>query len=433
MRTYSGEFYLRKDFGFIDLGIPAAVGIPTVAVYEVLRRYIWRSTTTGNGKARKAYQNGKLTSKVSQTNIGLLLGVCRQNVNKHIKTLKDMGWLDTQGKDDELVYILGERVLTSTGDKAEVFYADSCCVAAATHVHDEAVKAGLEGYSNLPIPKRVEMVKDFLGMRKGRTVSQKRTPGVAKDDHETGGVSQKATENIENPTETTSPPGIEIEKVNSAALRTEEIGDSPSLTTAPLLEEDQGLPSTVEKSGNGGHKGEPLDKATRLLLARQAIVDGREKQVASSSAKESRKPRGKLARENESKYGPLAKAWAKAFKKAFPDAPIATKWGGKEYGQAKQLDQKYKRPQVISGMEYIIANWEAITTRFKKSSAFPTIGFLLSFHDQLIPEAAKWEEIRGVKEEMDAWWRDNPKKLPPRKLKSAYESNRKAMESLGLI
>ena len=78
-------------------------------------------------------------------------------------------------------------------------------------------------------------------------------------------------------------------------------------------------------------------------------------------------------------------------------------------------------------------NWEKIKERFKRVKGLPTVGFLLKFHDALIPEAVKFSSVFEVKEEWDAWWRDNPDKDPPEELERRFEKHSKDMESLGLL
>jgi hypothetical protein len=128
----------------------------------------------------------------------------------------------------------------------------------------------------------------------------------------------------------------------------------------------------------------------------------------------------------------VERTWRSAYTEAFPDTTLA-EWGGKERGQVKQLIEKYNGLQVRQGLRYLALNWNKIKERFKRVRGFPTVGFMLKFHDALMPEAVKFAAVFEVKEEWDSWWREHPDEDPPEDLERRFEENSKDMESLGLL
>jgi len=177
MLTRYSEFYLRKDFGFIDLGIPAVLSPATVAVYEAIRRYVWRGKTK-DPVLGELIRAGKLPARVSQNTIAVLTGMGRTSVWGKISDLKKLGWLDTSpdanGRNGtEVVYVLGERVQDSQGGYHEVFYADSICLEVWRLVEEKARKRfedrlktspeGLDWVMEVPAEERVEMTGEAFG------------------------------------------------------------------------------------------------------------------------------------------------------------------------------------------------------------------------------------------------------------------------------
>lgn len=128
MKTSSTEFYIRRDYGFYDSGILGCLSPILFNVYEVIRRFVWRSADSGDPKWRDLFKNNKLASTVSQTEIGEAVGRDRNTANEYIRALKKLGWLKVipgPDKQTPATYVLGERVKDSQGRYHEVFFADA--------------------------------------------------------------------------------------------------------------------------------------------------------------------------------------------------------------------------------------------------------------------------------------------------------------------
>jgi hypothetical protein len=128
MQTYRNEFFIKRDFGFYDSGILGCLPNVTFDIYEVIRRWIWRSLETGDPDSRRLYAQNQLATTMSQSEIADALGRDRKTVNGHIAGMKELGWLKvTQASDgtSPATYVLGERIKDGQGRYHEVFYADS--------------------------------------------------------------------------------------------------------------------------------------------------------------------------------------------------------------------------------------------------------------------------------------------------------------------
>lgn len=128
MQTLRGEYYLKRDFGFYDAGILPVVGFTLPWVYDVLRRFVWRSLQTGDPEMRALYSEGLLAAKVRQKVIGGYLGLSRQQICLYVSHLKALGWLrtvDLKGTYGMSAYVLGEVLRDGMGRAHEVFYADA--------------------------------------------------------------------------------------------------------------------------------------------------------------------------------------------------------------------------------------------------------------------------------------------------------------------
>lgn len=454
MQTYRGEYYLKKDFGFIDLGIPAAVGMAAVGVYEVLRRFVWRSATTGNGVSRRAYSKGRLVSKISQTNIATYVGVSRKHVCKQIAILREIGWIETEGKDDEIIYVLGERVLDDTGGVHEVFYADALCRAVADHVRGDLEAQGKEKITEIPIGERIESVKTFFGVSRGpggsvsvtkEGVSPMVTGGVTNGDSDPGGVSPMVTEKKRTLREREE---REEETLEREPLRgVSQDGAPASFTDTRTLGEIEHSRSAPAENGNGDDTSKKAvppstwSKEERLQFVQRVKEEAR---AGSKAQKEANRKRdaakarrirnfdgNEVEKKDKEVKRFLEKAWISAYAEAFPEEEVGA-WDGRIRGQTMQLVKLYDVGKVEAGLRYIALHWSTLRTRFKAKGK-PSVGFLHRFHDALIPEAAQFASVFALKEEWDAWWHENPDEDPPEELEQRFRKHSKDMESLGLI
>jgi hypothetical protein len=119
----------------------------------------------------------------------------------------------------------------------------------------------------------------------------------------------------------------------------------------------------------------------RLLSAREAEFRTLQLEYPEVPAAVANAPRTVLSQ--------VEHVWRAEFAKAFPGVPLAKHWGGKEYGQAKSLLERYDLQQLLLTVEYVIRNWSTVRYRYTKDrgGSVPAMGFLLSFHETLVAEA----------------------------------------------
>lgn len=120
------EMFIMKSFAYYDAGMVAAVGPMLDHVYNVLRAFVWRSSKSGDKEMRKLNNNGLLVTRISQKKIGEHVGLSREQTNRHIALMKDLGWIKTikPPRGGSTIYVLGR---TQTIDNCEMdgFYADT--------------------------------------------------------------------------------------------------------------------------------------------------------------------------------------------------------------------------------------------------------------------------------------------------------------------
>jgi hypothetical protein len=162
------EYTLVKDFGFIDSGITAAMGGYNLLVYEVLRRFVWRSNKSNNKLLSAGFKAQKLVVKVSQASIASHVGVHRNTVNAAIKILEECEWIQVEGERDNIVYVLGEWLADSVGKRHETFYADAICLEVMENLESVVAERGLTKLTDLRIEERAELTEELLGLKKGK-------------------------------------------------------------------------------------------------------------------------------------------------------------------------------------------------------------------------------------------------------------------------
>ena len=476
MRTSRSEFDIRKDFGFYDLGFTAAVGVHRVAIYELLRRFVWRKG--------RSYDAGRLVTTVSQSKLAKLSGMSRSGVNSAVATLREIGWIYTEGEREALVYILGE-VSENKAGHSESFYADAMCARIADEAKELAEKMEIP---KLQIDDMLEFVTGRLKLKKGVTLVQKADKGhvVSDDKHVVSddnpcrlkeqGLSFQTTEEVENretakqeeekkevhnPSGCGSPAGMKGEegeaKADSPAFGEALLKRDPAPMTHRVKGEGVGTPRPLATTIFAAHETPGVDRVPDHVvpLVRLTVAERNEKAKAKAEAalagfKAARtaKDRKRSLRDQKLKnlggkgaaddpamkrlLTKLERSWRRAFTANFPDTPLA-QWAGRERGQVIMLVEKYNGEIAEEGLLYVAKNWEVISSRFKKAPQVPTPGWLLSLHDSLIPEASKFGKVVGVLEEWNAWWREHPEESPPPLLKKRFEAGRKELESLGLI
>jgi hypothetical protein len=171
LQTNRSEPFIKRDFGFYDSGILGCLNPIVFNIYEILRRYVWRSSESGDPDWRRMYRNNQLAATVSQAEIGEIVDRGKDIVNTHIGTAKDLGWVKVI-QDPEArrpaTYVLGERVRDSQGRYHEVFYADAWMQDLWQKLHDAANEGSdePEKVSSLPWERRREICRDWMAETK---------------------------------------------------------------------------------------------------------------------------------------------------------------------------------------------------------------------------------------------------------------------------
>jgi hypothetical protein len=198
MQTSRSEYYLRKDFGFIDLGLNGLLDRCMRDVYEVLRRFVWRTDESGHPEMRAMYREGFLVARIAQASLGTHVQVSRKQVNEHIATLRRLGWVKVVSFVDKNVgtkaYVLGETVYDTSGRRHEVFYADGMLRDLWDVMDAKAkIKEGPQGtpLSAFTLEERIDLVRGLLEQFTD-PVTEEDTP-VTFTGHPPGGYHEKVT------------------------------------------------------------------------------------------------------------------------------------------------------------------------------------------------------------------------------------------------
>ena len=470
--TREAKNYIQKDFGFYDMCVPAAMGLNAVAVYEILRRFVWRTDKYGARKLRSAYKAGQLVSSIGQQRIADLLGIHVQTVRKAIGVLKDSRWIEAAEVEngDQYVYLLGYIHPTF----GELYWADEVCRSLADYFEEYLAGESLSKLSQIPTALRCELTTGYLGRMKGKPLRSRevrmsplpgdKVTGVPGEEVTSGTDVQgkKSPLNILTTTGNREPTSREMEYPlkGGVSLTGVHLSAEPceveSLTSTPVENVDQNpaddAPRYKEGRSRRDSDGVPhVIHATgaslpRRLMDLDAVIQrAKDKSGEQRDAKLKRDSSRKRQRMNlEGKAGvadkkfprlvrDLQRSWIRDYKERFPDMPLA-EWAGKEKGQITQLVAKYNGEQVGQGLTYIVTNWEKIAARFNRKAGVPTPGFLLTFHGDLIPEAVRWSRVADVQREYDAWIADNPGVWEiPEDLERRYQTVRSELEALKLV
>lgn len=178
------------------------------------------------------------------------------------------------------------------------------------------------------------------------------------------------------------------------------------------------------------------DIAQRLING--AVAEAKKKHTETKAKNEARRKKSKNARtakENlngspvrNARVRPFEKLWREEMLKKFPDldpmsigrwyAPVERKGedgemhtgyrGLKEVGQVVTLIQKFDAQIVQAYLVWGIQNWEKLRERFSKAPLHPTVGWLLSMSDSLVPEATATVIGADVEAEAEQWLKDHP-------------------------
>lgn len=191
-------------------------------------------------------------------------------------------------------------------------------------------------------------------------------------------------------------------------------------------EKDMGTFETLQKLGVSIEETKARHKATQRANEERRSKNRRAKQSATNL-------NGSPAAHVRVK--PFEDLWRAELAKKFPDLDMASvgRWflpyektndNGekgtayrplKEAGQVSTLVKKFDEKRIATYLRWAIANWDKLRTRFGKSPKLPTIGWLLTLSDALVPEATMTVVAKDVQAEADAWLAAHPDatRLPP--------------------
>ena len=457
------EQFIYRDFAFIDAMILPVVGPKTVAIYDVLRRYIWRASDKGAKRARDAFKRGKLSATITRGKLAEMSGVSVRTIQRHLNRLKDIGWVKWEsgnGTGETVVYELGFR----TPDAVEVFYADASARRLWLGLEELAVEEGAERVTDLSCEARLAFAKAwFEPERKGEGGGDKNVTRVVSE-VSPGVVTEMAPSNRE-------PFGEGIEKSEytgrSAPMcvpgpgpkhwdrptgperRTKDVEEEEELMAEFALDteggsgddgDDDRFARAADVAAGGKTKADKQREQNEVKRLQKRLVAGRTKQVTDGERKDQKKRNLK----GGTKYTHAVlrgarDSWdvfTRLMKERDATLPVA-RWGAdgnaKARGQVCRLVDMYGGEATIDTVRYVVGNWDSINERFfKKITGLPHFGMIAAMHEPLFREASVWTKHREVLEEREEWFRDNPMKPMPRELKERYEVARQALSALGL-
>lgn len=486
MQTTRSEFFIKRDFGFYDSGILGCLPDVTFNVYELLRRFVWRSLETGDPDSRRLYADNKLATRMAQSEIANALDRDRKTINGHIGLMKELGWLRVIPDPDNhkpAIYVLGERVRDVNGRFHEVFYADAWIKNLWEKLEQVAKQdMGEDGkVTKMDWVRRRQICKEYMasnsegGEGGGSTGSDgDETEGTSDDDEEgphvqktdtplstfrdtpcpenrtppRGEVSRKVDTEREEKSSLRDDSEKNMNEVRGSASRTSARShwDKPSRTHPPAAQESKKTPAAVP-SAEGD---EPLPVAQRLETLHEVAngkpakydprgeghADKADRAHQSIREREERrrqrlnsKTEGEQAIKEAKRY--LRQVWEQetsiAFGKNYPS------FGPPEYKQLEGLLENYTQAQLALTIAYTVQQWTTIRQRFLKNEADKlTLSFIWRFHATLVAEGDDYQKIQGVHQEWQEWFKKNPSRMPPRELTDRHRAIEPQLKALGL-
>lgn len=459
MRTERQEFYIRHDFSFYDSGMLACVPHQIVLLYDVLRRFVWRSDEYGAEFTQKLRREGFLVSPVRQATIGEMLGYDRpRTISENLRLLKDLGWVrvHTDALSNTTCYALGETVRDSLGQTHEVYWADAYLsglmealreAARAQHGPEATLRA-------LPMSERIAFCKSYL--KRHRLPSQDSDPVDPQEGQfdplggETPtdtpfrghGYPPSATADTPPPQNRSSNkkgstnPSETLEQPNATA-RTQRGGSAPPHPPGVGGERrgGDGEEKSQEKLPTSGSQIQtsPDAELQRLIERRReefqnAATQNASKQLREESGKERQidalKNGRKRSTADKAALLKLEERWRTAMGALRPGAVIAP-WGPPELSKVSGLVASYGVDVVTRMVDYITSSWEEVNGRiFKGKATQPTIAMMASMHESIAAEAQSRSGTDEVSQEVQRWRREHPEEPLPQELADRYARTR---------
>jgi hypothetical protein len=459
------EHFICKDFPFYDSMVMPVLGLQAIAVYEVLRRHIWRARDRGAPKVREAFRAGKLAATIGRTKVAELTGLSVKQVGREMNTLRRIGWVRSANgfrKGEALLYQLGER---QTG-YPEHFYADGDLRELWLTLEALAEERGLERVTELPCAVRREVAQgwfDGVGTvsPKGRDC-ESQPPSEGRDceslrmGEPSGGEEKEKAENRDRASANDST-GPQPKALEAGARK------SGSKNKGRPSGTRMGSAQTDADRERGGAEfaidEEPEDRFAAAAEAEQAGRAKSDKQVAADVRRAQARNKGKRSKQvaatqqNEQRarnlkggqappniYREAKRLWGvlqgllEEVDSDFPRTAWNAKANVKARGQMSQLVEMYGGEPTELTLTYMVRNWELITERYFKngSRGFPNLGALFALHESLYREAVVWGKHSAVLQEWDDWQKANPNDFyPPDGLKVRYQKARESLKGLG--
>jgi hypothetical protein len=237
MITTRDQFDIRIGFSFIDYCLNKVDPI-NLAIYLVLRRFIWRRET---GRLGGLYKEGLLCCSVSQSRIAEMVGLNRVSVCERIDKLRKMGWIETRklAEGAELAYVIGERVRTSKG-RTESYFADIWIENEVEKSAPPEENEGEEGEGGVAVADRDVAVADTPCVPSRQGVSSQPTPHIVE-------VDNRSTKQNSAP----SPSAQSQREYAGGNTLTKAGGPAPACETPPGGPVGADLAPVVDESGEG--------------------------------------------------------------------------------------------------------------------------------------------------------------------------------------
>jgi len=472
MQTERGEFYIRHDYNFYDSGILAALPHAAVLVYDLLRRFVWRSDSPQKPLVAALRAEGYVVSSASQSTLAALLGYERpKTVSDNLLALKRLGWVRTvQSRGGETAYVLGEMTRDGMGNRYEGFYADAMGRLLLDDLEAEAKSKHGPSASlyALPAAERASLCRAFLlpilddkgevsvEYRGENSIAPATPPGgnppppLAEIRHppwrKSANGNREGTSypppNAENPlnpsgsrgSSTPSEPGGGVPPGQTTSPSSGESDPSGGLPVPPVTPPARLAPldESEEEAADGAKGGTPPTGAATASRRKPTILPDltRKRQEFAEASKAaathhlredskaermtaSRKGQGSDSKKVTADIAKLEGVWIEKLSELFPGVVVGG-WSVADKVQIKQLLGRYAVEVLSDTLAYVLREWGAINTRiFKGTAKVPSVPLIARMHTTFVTEAQLHARSAAAKEEIDRWVAEHPYEAVP--------------------